>query len=421
MKIAFYNNGIPFDGRTPWTQPLGGSETSVIHMARSLARIGHAVSVYCNCPDPGSYGGVEYFHHHRFFDHFRTAPWDALVAFRSFDPFLIGRVAPRMIFWSGDAHDQPVIANLGHSIIQSNLDLVLCVSEWHRRNFIETFSLDAGKVVATRNGFLPEMAPKIRNRTLTNGVYSSTPFRGLNILLKIFPELQKRAGMTLDVFSSMKVYGWSSEDDHRAYGELYKLAEQPGVKWHGSVEQPRLLRALAGSGFLLYPNTFDETSCIAAIEAQACGAVVITSARAGLRETVEHGKTGVCIPGDPRSDAYQEEFVKTVLGLVASPDRLREMSRAARDRAFRLYSWEAISTEWSAMIEDLPPTPVSPRWSGPLILLEKCHYYLEKGNIPASRKILASLDAIPFFRNQVEEIRTKLETKDQGRSYATNT
>jgi len=36
MKLAVYNRGIPFDGTTPFTHPLGGSETSIVHMARTL-------------------------------------------------------------------------------------------------------------------------------------------------------------------------------------------------------------------------------------------------------------------------------------------------------------------------------------------------------------------------------------------------
>ena len=52
MKIAVYNRGIPFDGATPSYQPLGGSESSIVYMARELARAGHEVTVYCNLPSP---------------------------------------------------------------------------------------------------------------------------------------------------------------------------------------------------------------------------------------------------------------------------------------------------------------------------------------------------------------------------------
>ena len=54
MKIAVYNRGIPFDGTTPSYQPLGGSESSIVYMARELARLGHDVTVVP--PRSGSFG-----------------------------------------------------------------------------------------------------------------------------------------------------------------------------------------------------------------------------------------------------------------------------------------------------------------------------------------------------------------------------
>ena len=93
MKIAIYNHGIAFDVNTPSQRPLGGSESGIVYMARELAACGHSVSVYCNCPEAGPaemYDGVAYVHYHQFFTHYQSAPWDAVIAFRSFDPLLLG-------------------------------------------------------------------------------------------------------------------------------------------------------------------------------------------------------------------------------------------------------------------------------------------------------------------------------------------
>src|SRR5438128_999109 len=110
MKIAIYNRGIVFDGSTPFNQPLGGSESSIVYMARELARLGHDVTVYCKTSAPSEgQGQAAYRHYHQFFSDYTSMPWDVLVSFRSFDPFLLGRVAPRMIYWTGDASDQAVL------------------------------------------------------------------------------------------------------------------------------------------------------------------------------------------------------------------------------------------------------------------------------------------------------------------------
>jgi glycosyltransferase involved in cell wall biosynthesis len=415
MKLAFYNRGVAFDGRTPFQRPLGGSETSIVHMARELSRLGHAVTVYANIVEgdasEGEIDGVAYRHHHQFFSDCSTAGWDVLIGFRSFDPFLLGRVAPRMIFWCGDASDQPALKHFAHPALQENIDLIFCVSNWHRKTFIEAFDLPPDKVLVTRNGFCEELVPKPVQRDWTRSAYTSTPFRGLDVLLRMFPAMRQRTPtLRLDVFSSMKVYGWTDEADREAFGPLYRAAAQSGVSWHGSVAQPMLLDDLAGTGLLLYPNTFAETSCMAAIEAQACGAVVVTTARAALTETVENGKTGICISGEPTDASYQREFISTVSKLLQNPERLAEFSHAARERAFRVYRWSGIASEWTDVFERMPVVPVHARWNGPLMLLQKTHQYLKNGNVSAASRILMALDQTPFLRNEVDALKGTLNT-----------
>jgi glycosyltransferase involved in cell wall biosynthesis len=346
-----------------------------------------------------------------FFNDCIFTPWDVLISFRSFDPFLLGRIAPRMIFWTGDAGDQPALKNFGHESLQDNIDAIFCVSEWQRKSFIGAFNLPPEKVVATRNGFCPELVPETRHRDWTRCAYSSTPFRGLEFLLRMFPHMRQRVPtLRLDVFSSMKVYGWTPEADQEAYGGLYKTASQPGVTWHGSVAQPILLEHLSNCGLFLYPNTFAETSCMAAIEAQACGAIVITTARAALPETIENGKSGICLPGEPSSPDYQRDFITTVTKLLQSPARLQELSNGARDRAYRMYQWSTVASEWSGIFEAMSAVPVHARWSGPLTLLQKTHDYIKNGNVSAASRVLAALERTPFLRNEVDALKGQLST-----------
>jgi len=419
MKIAVYNRGIPFDGATPSYQPLGGSESSIVYMARELARAGHEVTVYCNLPSPAEAsqprprpeGEAEYRHYHRFFTDYTSSPWDTLISFRSFDPFLIGRVAPRMVYWTGDASDQPALKDFEHPLLQETIDLVFCVSNWHRQSFIDSFNLPAGKVVATRNGFCPELIFDAPQRNWSRCAYSSTPFRGLDILLKIFPRLRATIpNLRLDVFSSMKVYGWTPEADQSAFGALYEAAVQPGITWHGSVSQPVLLRNLAETGLFLYPNTFAETSCIAAIEAQASGCVIVTSARGALNETVRNGETGICVEGDPASPDYQRKFVRTVTDLSGSPAQLSGLSDRAKRYAYQKYTWAHIGSEWTDIFAAMPARTVHRRWSGPLSLLQKTHDYLQKGNVNAATRVLAVLEQTPFLENEVRAVKGQIST-----------
>jgi glycosyltransferase involved in cell wall biosynthesis len=62
------------------------------------------------------------------------------------------------------------------------------------------------------------------------------------------------------------------------------------------------------------------------LEAQASGVPVIVTKAGGPKENIHPGKTGLVINGDD-----PEEWFQVIRELVADPDRLEEMGRAARD------------------------------------------------------------------------------------------
>jgi len=86
--------------------------------------------------------------------------------------------------------------------------------------------------------------------------YTSTPFRGLDILLEAFPLLRARIpGITLRVYSSLAVYQIQPEQDpHRA---CTNAASKRGVEYCGSLSQTALAQALRVDVFA-YPSTFER-------------------------------------------------------------------------------------------------------------------------------------------------------------------
>ena len=64
-------------------------------------------------------------------------------------------------------------------------------------------------------------------------IYTSTPQRGLQILVPVFEELCKKYdNIELDVFSSFKIYGWESADAQ--YEQLFERCRQhPKINYHG--------------------------------------------------------------------------------------------------------------------------------------------------------------------------------------------
>ncbi|MEK7297894.1 MAG: glycosyltransferase, partial [Planctomycetota bacterium] len=97
---------------------------------------------------------------------------------------------------------------------------------------------------------------------------------------------------------------------------------------------------------MVYPSTFRETSCIAAIEAQASGTPVVASTLAALPETVLDGVSGCLVPGEPGTEEFGRCFAETVITLLDDDVSWQRLSQNARSRSEQFYSWEGIAKEW---------------------------------------------------------------------------
>jgi len=89
-------------------------------------------------------------------------------------------------------------------------------------------------------------------------VYSSTPQRGLNILVPVFEKLaSKYPNIHLDVFSSFKIYGWDEADER--FEPLYeKIRNHPQMTYHGYAPNDVVRQTLLNSHIHAYPSTWLE-------------------------------------------------------------------------------------------------------------------------------------------------------------------
>ena len=136
---------------------------------------------------------------------------------------------------------------------------------------------------------------------------------GLRPLLAMWPEVRRQvpdAELHLCRYNSMyDAQGWGRVC--AAYDEQVAAvnAQVGGITWLGELGKPDLYRAIAGAAVMWYPGVADfaETSCVAAIEAQACGTPFVGSYKGALPETVPFG---TLIKGDADTPEYQAESMR---------------------------------------------------------------------------------------------------------------
>jgi predicted O-linked N-acetylglucosamine transferase (SPINDLY family) len=349
MNIVFVDLvGWDYDVATPCERPLGGSQSALCYLAVALARRGHQVTVLSDTSRPRDVHGVRCLSCRQVPPALWTQACDVVVALNG-PAELPGQLRPHLnpaslrVLWTQHAVDQPAMFALQEEGVRREWDLIVCVSDWQRTTMIRHYHLNPDQVVVLGNAMAPtfeglfrdgdELAQAKASRPVL--AYTSTPFRGLEVLLATFPEVRRRSpDLELHVYSSMKVY--QQDEGADPYRCLYERCRRtPGVRYFGAVAQPELAAALKAVSILSYPNTFAETSCIAVMEALAAGLLVVTSDRGALPETTRG--FGVLVPaGDPAGG--EPGFAHRYLARLSAV--LQE--RAADPLAFAARRWEQV-------------------------------------------------------------------------------
>jgi ubiquinone/menaquinone biosynthesis C-methylase UbiE/glycosyltransferase involved in cell wall biosynthesis len=379
--VVFFNaTSSVFNGNELEKNPVGGAETCLINISQLLAnKHNFNVHVICRCPEQGIYNNV-YYHNIDTMaveDISQFNP-DLFVVMRNVDLFTrydfhkLG--AKKVVLWAHDMAKDPVWKGINE--VLPKIDNIIALSDWHKEDIIKTHNLPANtdKIVILRNGINPNFFNLVTSKVKGQCIYSSTPYRGLDILVELWPKIKEQVPhATLKIYSSMLLYGAAYDDSQYAY--LYNQAKNmKGVFYYPSIRQDKLAKEMLASELLVYPNTFDETGCITAMEAIAAGTPVVTSAKAALNETVPDS-CGVKIAGNPYSAEYKKAFQDAVVDLLKNESKWAEKHRACMgiDNAWNKRSLEWVNLFFPEMHQE-EPVVNSPEYWDAVYNKEKIKY-----------------------------------------------
>jgi glycosyltransferase involved in cell wall biosynthesis len=354
MKITFLPvQCSPFHGETLNERPMGGIETGVIRLAAALQGLGNDVTVlteFTNPPDTiPRYLPVNKLH--------ELDESDVLIVVRGWKGAYVTIPAKRKFFWTGDAYFSPVHIGIGDLRFSKRMDGLLAVSHWHANTLCQVSGFPLEKAFVLRNGIHGEYFRGSEQRNRKRLIYSSTPFRGLIYLPQIFESLKKKhPDLELHVFSSLSLYQseWPAPKavDYE-YEEAFEiLNKMPGCYVSDSILQKQLAREFMKSSILTYPNIFEETSCITAMEAQAAGCAIVTSALGALPETVED--SGILIPIRQGPGEYLKEFIAAVDRILTDDELFLRLSENGKKRAETL-DWSCRAQEFMNYLKKFNP------------------------------------------------------------------
>jgi len=250
------------------------------------------------------------------------------------------------VVWQHLAYDQGAIAGMAAADFIKSVDHFVYVSDWQRQQFKNRFPIDLSQNHVIRNAIEPiEFKEKPKDKIKL--IYTSTPNRGLEILLKAF-KILNRNDIELTVFSSNIIYGkgYSNQlagtHDHL----FHQCRTTPGVTYRGYAMNKAVRQALQSSHILAYPSIYEETSCLAAIEAGAAGCKIVTTNLGALPETCNNWATYVDYQYGDDLDLLAERYAET---LNTAIDSYWANSYNIKDQSIwfnKQYSWTNRAQEW---------------------------------------------------------------------------
>ena len=260
------------------------------------------------------------------------------------------------IYW---LHDLPGDPETNHLKDQSSRDrfhkIVYC-GNWQMTQYQGQLNIPHDQqtcVLETATTPLPWQAKSKKEVRL---VYTSTPQRGLEILIPVFEELCKtHDNIVLDVFSSFKIYGWDDYD--KQFEPLYERCRQhPKINYHGFAPNDVVRETVQKAHILAYPSIWLECNSASIIEAMSAGVMCVHPNYGGLVDTA--GGLTTMYNWDKDVNVHANIFYSVMDHAINSvnEEQVQNYLKFVKEYADTRYSWNKVAAQWTGLLTQLADT-----------------------------------------------------------------
>ena len=338
MRVCLWcpDRHLTYDGTTADQVGVGGGVTARIRLAAALARLGHGMTVVCNCAKERVVDGVRYVP----LDAGFSDEADVLVMTTSggdidLAPALqLSVTAPLRVVWVHGMRKPAALDEVPH-------DFVYAVSNFIRRTAIKDWGVAPERIYVSHNGVVRSSLGRRGlgrkpTRDMHRIVYTSHPAKGLEAARAVVGVLRGS-----DPAYELHTYGsealWGRKEKRRP--------EEPGVVHHGLVGQKELFAGLASGGILLNIQEIQDAFALAPAEAMAAGCIVIASPVGGYPELIRSGYNGFLVEGNHLDPETHLRVAGLVRRLVADEDYASYIRSNGLPWPFE---WDTLARAWTA-------------------------------------------------------------------------
>lgn len=160
--------------------------------------------------------------------------------------------------------------------------------------------------------------------------------KGVHHLLKVMPHIIKKYPDAVLVVVGSAFYGKNTVTPY--VSKLHQLgnAMPRNVRFIPFVPSNLIHRWYCLADIVVVPSFENEAFGLVNVEAMSCGVPVVATNSGGIKEIVEHGKTGLMI-SPSRIDT---ELERALLDLLAHPRKRKQMGEASQRRIASHFTWQ---------------------------------------------------------------------------------
>jgi glycosyltransferase involved in cell wall biosynthesis len=217
------------------------------------------------------------------------------------------------------------------------------------------FDIPTDISLVIKNGFDDDLIVKsdFKPKEKLKLVYTSTPWRGLDVLLSAMEQI-KTDKVELDIYSSTQIYGdhFKQISDNQ-FTALYDKAKTiKNVNYKGYLNHKELMKILHTYDAYVHPSTFEETFCLAAMESLAAGLVTVTTDLGALYETC--AEFPIYVPYLKDKEVLAKQFAGAIDVLPDFVNSLNADAMKFQMQYYRqFYHWNVIKTYWERFLNGI--------------------------------------------------------------------
>jgi len=260
------------------------------------------------------------------------------------------------VLWVHNSYDQPNLYPwFKNKLNHRKYDWYVFNSHWTYEKYRLMFDIPTDISLVIKNGFDDDLIVKseFKPKEKLKLIYTSTPWRGLDVLLKAMEQI-KTDKVELDIYSSTQIYGdaFKKVNDDQ-FIKLYDKAKSlKYVNYNGYIDHKELMKVLHTYDCYVHPSTFEETFCLAAMESLAAGLVAMTTDLGALYETC--AEFPIYVPYLKDKEALAKQFAEAIdvlPDLISNVDENRMKFQMQYYRQY--YHWNVIKTYWERFLNGI--------------------------------------------------------------------